>query len=57
MKSALKLIRLHTETVEAINRYKRKGEQKVIVQHVHVEPGGQAIVGAIEARGEGWVKK
>jgi len=26
MKSALKLIRLHTETVEAINRYKRKGE-------------------------------
>lgn len=51
MKSALKLIRLHMESVEAINRYKRKGEQKVIVQHVYVEQGGQAIVGTIETGG------
>lgn len=56
MKSALKLIRLHTETVEAINRYKRKGEQKVVVQHVHVVQGGQAIVGTIETRGRGYEK-
>ena len=33
MKSALKLLRLHNETVETLNRYKRGGEQKIVVQH------------------------
>jgi hypothetical protein len=30
---AIKLLRLHNETVEALNRYRRGGEQKIIVQH------------------------
>lgn len=47
MKSAIKLFRLHNETLEALTRYRRGGEQKVIVQHVNVNDGGQAIVGAI----------
>lgn len=33
MKSAIKLLRLHNETVEALNRYRRRGEQKIVVQH------------------------
>ena len=41
-----KLMRLHNETLEALNRYRRKGEQKVTVQHVNVNSGGQAIVGS-----------
>lgn len=45
MKSAIKLLRLHNETVEALTRYRRKGEQKVVVQHVNVNDGGKAIVG------------
>jgi len=45
MKSAIKLLRLHNETVEALARYRRKGEQKVVVQHVNVNDGGKAIVG------------
>ena len=44
MKNAIKLLRLHNETVEAINRHRRGGSQKVIVQHVNVEGGSQAIV-------------
>jgi hypothetical protein len=51
MKSALKLLRLHNETLETLNRYRRGGEQKVVVQHVNVSDGGQAIVGNIEGRG------
>ncbi len=47
MKSAIKLLRLHNETVEAISKYKRGGEQKIVIQHqnVQVNSGGQAIVG------------
>ena len=45
MKSAIKLLRLHNETVETLARYRRKGEQKVIVQYVNVNDGGKAIVG------------
>lgn len=30
---AIKLLRLHNETVEALNRFRRGGEQKIVVQH------------------------
>lgn len=43
-KFAVKLLRLQNETVETLMRYRRKGEQKVIVQHVNVNDGGQAVV-------------
>lgn len=41
---ATKLMRLHNETLEALNRHRHKGEQKVTVQHVNVNKGGQAGV-------------
>lgn len=41
---ATKLMRVYNETLEILNRHRRKGEQRVIVQHVNVEKGGQAIV-------------
>ena len=43
---ATKLLRLHNETVEALARYRRRGEQKVVVQHVTVNGNGPAVVGA-----------
>jgi hypothetical protein len=46
-----KLTRLYNETLEALMRYRRKGEQKVIVQHVNVNDGGRAIVGNFEGGG------
>lgn len=38
--------------VEALQRYRGKGQQRVTVEHVHVHQGGQAIVGAVTAGGE-----
>jgi hypothetical protein len=45
MNYAIKLLRLHNETIETLNRYRRKGEQKVAVQHAQINDGGKAIVG------------
>ena len=55
---ATRLMRLFNEQLEAMARLKGKtGQQKVIVEHVHVNQGGQAIVGAVSAangnQGEG----
>lgn len=47
MKNAIKLLRLHNETIEALGKYRRGGEQRVVVQHVQVNDGGQAIVGGL----------
>jgi hypothetical protein len=33
--------------MEALIRYRRRGEQTVRVEHVHVHPGGQAVVGIV----------
>jgi hypothetical protein len=39
--------------VSSLNRHRGKVQQKVTVEHVHVYPGCQAIVGNVEAQGEG----
>lgn len=58
LKSAIKLLRLHNETIEASGKYRRGGEQRVVVQHVHVNDGGKAIVGGnLEMGGGGGNKK
>src|SRR5215471_6304394 len=48
-----KLSRTYAVLLDALNRYRSKGAQKVTVEHIHVHSGGQAVVGTIEARGEG----
>src|SRR5215467_5863391 len=42
-----KLARTFATQVEALKRYRTGGEQKVTVQHVSVNEGGQAIVGNV----------
>jgi hypothetical protein len=42
-----KLARTFAVQAEALKRYRTGGEQKVTVQHVTVNEGGQAIVGAV----------
>lgn len=49
--ASMKLLRLQQETLEKLEKYRRKGEQKVVVQHVQVNDGGKAIVGNFEAQG------
>jgi hypothetical protein len=47
LNQANKLSRTFTAQMEALQRYRGKGQQKVTVEHVHVHSGGQAIVGAV----------
>ena len=53
LNAASKLLRLQQETLEKLEKYRRKGEQRVIVQHVQVNNGGKAIVGNFQANGGG----
>ena len=51
---ATRLMRVFSEQLEAMQRLRGKaGQQRVTVEHVHVHEGGQAIVGAVTARGPG----
>ena len=47
---ANKLSRTYATLLEALNRHRGKGQQKVTVEHVHVHAGGQAVVGMVAAR-------
>ena len=51
LNGASKLLTRHHETLEALLKYRRKGEQRVHVEHVHVHGGGQAIVGNVTTGG------
>jgi hypothetical protein len=50
---ANKLSRTYATLLEALNRHRGKGQQKVTVEHVHVHAGGRAVVGTVEAPGGG----
>jgi hypothetical protein len=54
---ANKLSRTYATLVEALNRHRGKGQQKVTVEHVHVHAGGQAVVGVVEGQGGGEQRK
>jgi hypothetical protein len=49
LNQANKLSRTYGTLLEALNRHRGKGQQKVTVEHVHVHSGGQAIVGTVES--------
>ena len=46
---ANKLTRTYTMQMEALQRYRGKGAQKMVIEHVNVNSGGQAIIGSIES--------
>jgi hypothetical protein len=48
LNQANKLSRTYASLLDALNRHRGKGQQKVTVEHVHVHSGGQAIVGTVE---------
>ena len=52
-----KLARTFAVQLEALKRYRSTGEQTIKVQHVTINEGGQAIVGAVEHGGRDAVKK
>lgn len=48
-----KLARTYSTQMQALKRYPTGGQQKVTVEHVTVNDGGQAIVGAVTQQGGG----
>lgn len=53
---AYKFMNIFLKQIETLQKYRGKAaQQKVIVEHVHIHEGGQAVVGHIESkpRGEG----
>ena len=47
-----KMLRTFAQQMDALKNYRRTGQQKVIVEHVNVNQGGQAVVGSITQGGE-----
>jgi len=50
-KLANQFCRTYTAQLDALNKHRGKGQQKVTVEHVHVNEGGQAVVGNINQGG------
>ena len=43
-----KLARTFIAQLDALNKHRGKGQQKMTVEHVHVNKGGQAVIGSVE---------
>ncbi len=50
---ATKMLRTFMAQMEALTKYRTGGQQKMVVEHVHVNEGGQAIVGTVHQGGCG----
>jgi hypothetical protein len=48
-KNAAKLMSIFAQLVDTLNKHRGKGQQKVTVEHVTVQAGGQAVVGNVAA--------
>ena len=53
LNQANKLSRTWAMLLDALNKHRGKGHQKVTVEHVNVHAGGQAVVGNVERPGGG----
>ena len=53
LNQANKLSRTWAMLLDALNKHRGKGHQKVTVEHVHVHAGGQAVVGNVVRPGGG----
>jgi hypothetical protein len=51
LNQANKLSRTYATLLEALDRHRGKGQQKVTVEHLHVYQGGQAVVGVVTPGG------
>jgi hypothetical protein len=49
-KTASKLLRTFSCQVEALRKHRHGGSQNIYVKHVHVQAGGQALVGNVSGR-------
>jgi len=52
-----KLSRAFANHLEVLNKNRGKGQQKMTVEHIHVNEGAQAVIGNVEQGGGGENKK
>ena len=52
LKHAVKLMGIYERQLAALDKHRGKGQQKITVEHVTVEAGGQAIVGNVNTDGK-----
>lgn len=52
LKHATKLMGLYERQLAALDKHRGKGQQRITVEHVTVEAGGQAIVGEVHTGGK-----
>jgi hypothetical protein len=57
LNQANKLSRTYAMLLDALNRHRGKGQQKVTVEYVTVHSGGQAVVGIVSPAGGGARRK
>ncbi len=48
LKPAAKFLSIYSRQVEVLDKRRGKGQQKMTIEYINVEPGGQAIVGHVE---------
>ena len=48
-----KLSRTYAMLLDALNRHRGKGQQRIVLEHVNIHSGGQAVVGIVETPGGG----
>lgn len=48
----IKLMKLFNQQIATLDKHRLKGNQKMVVEHVHVHDGGQAIVGEVHQGGK-----
>ena len=48
LRRANKLMNSFSKQMQTLTKYRQKGQQKMVVEHVNVNAGGQAIIGTIE---------
>jgi hypothetical protein len=48
LKHAVRLSKAYIDLLAALNKHRGRGQQKITVEHVTVEAGGQAIVGSVQ---------
>ena len=51
--AAARLMRAYSVQVETLRRLRHGGDQYVRVEHVHVNDGGQAVIGNVKTAGSG----
>ena len=54
---ACKLLRAFSSQMDTLNKYRNRGNQKMTVEHVNINEGGQAVFGSISSKREGASEK